>query len=138
MFSKVICRLMEGKDIIEAVQSHKMKKQEEKSQGASATSTQGNTIVTLIHAADHWIKVIANEAHLSRKKLNPVMMTVVTKGVPKVVPSIVILKKVRQVKAARIVKNESSTKEGPKLCKEVLKKQRDKLRRLKEMIAPCL
>ena len=66
------------------------------------------------------------------------MMTVVTKGVPKVVPSIVTRNVVRQVKAARIVKNESSTKEGPKLCKEVLKKQRDKLRRLKEMIAPCL
>ena len=66
------------------------------------------------------------------------MMTVVTKGVPKVVPSIVTRNVVRQVKAARIVKNENSTKEGPKLCKEVLKKQRDKLRRLKEMIAPCL
>ena len=59
---------MVGRNIIEAVQSHKMKKQEEKSQGASVTSTQGNTIVTQIHAADHWIKVIANEAHLSRKK----------------------------------------------------------------------
>lgn len=137
MLSK-ICRLIQGRNIIEAVQSQKMKKEDQISQGASTTSIKRNTIVALIQGAAHWIKVIVNEVHLSRKKWNQLMMTVVTKSAPKVVPSIVIPNVVLLVKAARIIKNESSRKEGRKLCKEVLMKQRDKLRKPKEMIAQCL